>query len=591
MEPAPGATTASPNTDAASVPVRMARAGSAWLGDNTFFVTRRQRVIAYGVVVLAFVLVSAAFWALSWKREIGSENVRMRALVDMGAQAINSYFNTLEKALGAEAAAIMAEGIPRDTGARLAAFKKRFPEFQIVVFTEVGGQNLYSSEPAAGPMPNVGKQPSFMDARERLEKGAVMDIGRPYFGPISKAWVTHLRYGIRDESGTLKYILVAGLYQNRTQEFWRDVPLRPGSWMGLIRDDLYIVSRHPLPPKVQDSIFKAPAAGPLPAHLVGNSFPKSDYVSGINPFTGAATTTLYNRLRDYPLTFYLSQPDAVLFGHWWQASWPTYLLILVILAGAVFTIRWLGHAQVALHEERERRMADLEQLAQSLKDSNQGLEAANAELNAFTYTVSHDLRAPIRAIEGFGALLEERIADTSDDEAKQLLGRVRGSARRMAELIQDLLELSRLSKQELNCQPVDMQAEVRSVVAELDGREHSANIRIGDLPPAVADHILMRQVWVNLIGNAYKYSGFKPAPEIEIGCVDGVYFVRDNGAGFDMQYVDKLFTVFNRLHRESEFPGTGVGLAIVKRIIERHGGRVWGEGSQGTGACFHFTLG
>lgn len=562
-----------------------------WLGNDSILLTRQQRVSAYLMAVLVFLGISASYWFLSWQREIASEQARMRTLVDMGAYAINSYFNTLEKAIGAEATAIMAAGIPADTGQRLAAFKQRFPEFQIVVFTEAGGQNLYSSEPVTGPMPFVGQQPSFMDARDKLAAGAVMDVGRPYFGPISKAWVTHLRYGIRDQSGALKYILVAGLYQSRTQEFWRDVPLRDASGMGIMRDDRYIVARHPLPPGGSDAVFKQAASGLLARHLVDANFPESGEISGVNAFTGINSVNVYKRLRDYPLTFYLTQPERLVLQEWWRTSWPTYLLILVVFIGALLTIRWMGHAQVALHREREQRLADLEGLAESLRQSNAGLETANAELNAFTYSVSHDLRAPIRAIEGFGALLEERMADLPDEEAKHLLGRVRSNARRMAELIQDLLDLSLYSKQEMQREAVDMHAEVLAVIEEIDRDGGQANIRIGDLPIAVVDRILMHQVWINLIGNAYKYSGRTPQPEIEIGWTDGVYFVKDNGAGFDMQYANKLFKVFNRLHRESEFPGTGVGLAIVKRIVERHGGKVWAEARLGEGATFYFKLG
>lgn len=568
-----------------------AAAAKRWLGLDTNLLTRRQRVSAYVIACVVFIAVSASYWFLTWQREIESEHARMRTLVDMGAYAVNSYFKTLEKAIGAEATVIMAAGIPADTGKRLAEFKRRFPEFQIVVFTEADGQNLYSSEPVTGPMPNVGKQPSFADARERLLKGAVMDVGRPYFGPISKAWVTHLRYGIRDENGALKYILVAGLYQTRTQEFWRDVPMRADSGMGLIRDDRYIVARHPIPPGQRENIFKQPANGTLARHLLEANFPESGEVTGVNSFTGLKSTNVYKRLRDYPLTMYLSQPDKLLVNEWWRASWPTYLLILMVFVGALLTIRWMSLAQAALHDERERRMADLERLARSLEESNAGLETANAELNAFTYSVSHDLRAPIRAIEGFGALLEERIGDLPDEEAKHLLGRVRGNARRMAELIQDLLDLSLYSKQEMEREQIDMRAEVETVIEELGRDGGGANIRIGDLPPAVVDRILIHQVWMNLIGNAIKYSGRTAEPAIEIGWRDGAYYVQDNGAGFDMQYADKLFRVFNRLHRESEFPGTGVGLAIVKRIVERHGGTVWADARVGEGATFFFTIG
>ena len=222
------------------------------------------------------------------------------------------------------------------------------------------------------------------------------------------------------------------------------------------------------------------------------------------------------------------------------------------------------------------------------------LEAANKELNGFSYSVSHDLRAPLRAVDGFSRMLEEDYGARLDDEGRRLLAVVRSSTRQMGQLIDDLLAFSRLGRQEPNKGRVDMEQLAREVVAELMPQGSRALVEIGALPPAHADRALLRQVWANLIGNALKYSGKREQPRVWIGAreVDGecVYSVRDNGAGFDMRYADKLFGVFQRLHRAEEFPGTGVGLAIVQRVIGRHGGRVWAESQPGEGACFHFSL-
>jgi len=221
------------------------------------------------------------------------------------------------------------------------------------------------------------------------------------------------------------------------------------------------------------------------------------------------------------------------------------------------------------------------------------LEAVNKDLASFSYSVSHDLRAPLRAVDGYARMLEEDYAARLDEEGRRLLTVVRASAGRMGQLIDDLLAFSRLSRQPLARHPVDTKALVEEVIGEVRG-ESRARIEVGELQAAGGDRALLKQVWVNLISNALKYSSKREAPRVEIGSqVEGeenVYSVRDNGAGFDMRYAAKLFGVFQRLHSQEEFVGTGVGLAIVQRVVTRHGGRVWAEGKPDGGACFYFSL-
>jgi light-regulated signal transduction histidine kinase (bacteriophytochrome) len=224
------------------------------------------------------------------------------------------------------------------------------------------------------------------------------------------------------------------------------------------------------------------------------------------------------------------------------------------------------------------------------------LEAANRELEAFSYSVSHDLRAPLRAVNGFAGIVLEDFSSQLPEEGKRYLERIRNGGQRMGELIDDLLAFSRLSRQSVNRQNVDTAGLVQTVLSELksqwDGRR--IEIKAGELPACHGDPALLKQVWVNLISNAVKYSRGRDPAMVEIGCEQkndkDVYFVRDNGAGFDMQYANKLFGVFQRLHRADEFEGTGVGLAIVQRIVHRHGGAVWAEAEVNRGATFHFTL-
>jgi len=223
------------------------------------------------------------------------------------------------------------------------------------------------------------------------------------------------------------------------------------------------------------------------------------------------------------------------------------------------------------------------------------LEAANKELEAFSYSVSHDLRAPLRAIDGFGGALAEDYGDKLDAEGNRLLGIIRESATQMGQLIDDLLTFSRLGRQEVKASRIDMTALAKGVSEDLkSAAPKEIEIKIGKLPSASGDRSLLHHVFQNLIDNAIKYSRLEKAPVVEIQGrtekSERIYSVRDNGVGFDMKYADKLFAVFQRLHRADEFEGTGVGLALVQRIVHRHGGRVWAEAEVGQGATFHFTL-
>ncbi|GAB4387703.1 MAG: hypothetical protein Kow0025_02770 [Thermodesulfovibrionales bacterium] len=247
--------------------------------------------------------------------------------------------------------------------------------------------------------------------------------------------------------------------------------------------------------------------------------------------------------------------------------------------------------------ERKKADEEIRKLNSELQANVAQLEAANRELEAFAYSVSHDLRAPLRSIDGFSqALLEDR-AETLDPRGKEYLLRVRAAAQRMGLLIDDLLSLSRLSRAEVHPATVNLSAMARTVVSELRRQqpERAVHAVIEDGVTGYGDARLLKVALTNLMGNAWKFTGKKPEARVEFGQLqaDGetAYFVRDNGAGFDQAYAGKLFAPFQRLHLASEFPGTGIGLATVQRVMSRHGGRVWAEGRPGEGATFYFTLG
>jgi PAS domain S-box-containing protein len=257
--------------------------------------------------------------------------------------------------------------------------------------------------------------------------------------------------------------------------------------------------------------------------------------------------------------------------------------------------RWYDVYAFRYGEPKNMQVAILFNDITERKKAEQQLELANKELESFTYSVSHDLRSPIRSLIGYSKILAEDFNEKLGEDGTRILSIIHQSALRMNNLIDDLLKFSKLGKTEMQKSDIDTEKLVQSVLDEMGGSfQHKANVKVNRLPPIYADRPLLTQVWINLIGNALKYSAKKEDPEIEIGAYrendEIIYFVKDNGAGFDMQYGDKLFGVFQRLHRAEEFEGTGVGLSIVKRIIAKHAGRVWAEGKVNEGATFYFSL-
>ena len=246
--------------------------------------------------------------------------------------------------------------------------------------------------------------------------------------------------------------------------------------------------------------------------------------------------------------------------------------------------------------ERKHRDEHVRGLNQELTRRSTELEAINKELEAFSYSVSHDLRAPLRHIAGYAELLQKSASSTLDEKGRRYMATILESAKRMGTLIDDLLGFARIGRAETRESTVSLERLVKEVQSEVCQETEGRNVtwKIGPLPDLYGDRSLLKLVLVNLISNALKFTRMCPKPEIEIGATDGpgsvVVFVKDNGVGFDMKYVNKLFGVFQRLHRAEEFEGTGIGLATVQRIIHRHGGQIWAEGKVGGGATFYLSL-
>jgi two-component system sensor kinase len=232
----------------------------------------------------------------------------------------------------------------------------------------------------------------------------------------------------------------------------------------------------------------------------------------------------------------------------------------------------------------------------ALKERTTELEAANKELESFSYSVSHDLRAPLRAIDGYARMILKKEGDKFDEETMRKFNVIRSNAQMMGQLIDDILTLSRVVKKHLSTSQLEMDAVIREVWKELEtiNPERNMKLTVQDVPVSYGDRTLIKQVYANLLSNAVKFTKYRDPALIETGGYaegnENVYYVRDNGVGFEMEYYDKLFGIFQRLHKPDEFEGTGVGLATVERIVQRHGGRVWAEGKVNEGATFYFTL-
>ncbi|WP_078129593.1 sensor histidine kinase [Leptospira alexanderi] len=274
--------------------------------------------------------------------------------------------------------------------------------------------------------------------------------------------------------------------------------------------------------------------------------------------------------------------------------------VTLLFSGITLNLFFIFLQNWSIYKESQRRQkaeSVLEVSNKNLKTYSERLERSNKDLEAFSYSVSHDLRSPIRGILGFSKILLEDYGTELGEESRRIVNIIIQSSENMGELIDDLLEYSRLGRKEPIFSIVNMQIMVEKILEEMVNYYPDIKMEtiVGDLPPTKGDSGLLKQLLFNLISNSFKYSKKKENPKIEIGSYQNngetVFFVKDNGAGFDMKYQHKLFNIFQRLHHADQFEGTGVGLAIVKRVIERHNGKVWGNSKLNEGACFYFTLG
>ena len=543
---------------------------------------RNIRSAAILLTLLVGIFAVGSSW-LSLREEQTRQVKSLTALAEITAKSMDEYLLGLQSAMNLTAPGALDEQgqyDPARADATVRRLKAAYPELRIVTLARLDGSIIASTEKIVpNSSPTLAAQRSFVAAREeRLRTGnRALTIGRAFFGPISREWIMPLGSGVWDKDGQLKLILGAGLPLAKPQGVWVDAPLPEGAAMGLRRDDGYIQLRYPNPPGTElGSVYNKRATGPLGDYLDKHNYPQRGTVSGNSGVTGNATVFVFRRLAHFPLTFFVADPRSSVLTAWWERVWPTFLLWLLLMLAGSYVYQWALRRQLDWEVEKARQI--------------RMLEAANQELEDFAYTVAHDLKAPVRAIDGHAGIAMEGFGAGMPEGLRHRMLQIRRSALRMAELIDDLLEFSRYSRSALNTRQVDMEKLAREVATDLVPADAGVSLAIGTLPACNADPGLMRVVWTALLSNAVKYSAGVDGPEIEVGFADGHYFVRDNGVGFDMAHYRKLFSVFSRLHGVDEFEGTGAGLAIARRVLERQGGTITAESRPGHGAIFRFTV-
>lgn len=459
----------------------------------------------------------------------------------------------------------------------------------------------------------------------------------PAFGRLTGMAVLQIAYGVRYPTGEPRFVLLASLNLEKYMEARAQAFTLGDAQIALMDGTGTILTWHPRGEKMRAvSIANTPlfqaARGAQGVNVIENEeiagVSRMWVTSSLPDFEDTGLRVLVGVSKDELLAAAdrkLHQSVATLAAVWllvFAGAWALSELAIrrqtarVVAAvsrfgagnfdariGAPYPRGEIGDLMLALDHAFELMKAQREVIQQlnaglerRVAERTAQLEVSIKELEGFTYTVSHDLRAPLRAIDGFSHMLMEDHAAGLDEEAMRLIGIITENSRMMDKLIDDLLEFSRLGRNPLAARAIDMHGLVQDVIGDLrrNGERLPQLVLPGTLPRALGDAALVKQVWVNLLSNAIKFSAGREQPLVEIsGTQQGaecIYSVRDNGAGFDMTYYDKLFGVFQRLHHTMEFAGTGVGLAIVQRIVSRHGGRTWAEGKVGEGAVFYFSL-
>lgn len=546
----------------------------------------------------ALTVVFLIFVYLAWdsyqtiQRELTDSAVsRRHSVVQLAAATLSEKFERLIGINTALASQVQFRRLVEDGEWRKAAEILRnvpsdFPYINRIFLTDRSGTEMADIPALTGA---VGKNFSHRDWYTGLADGWKPYVSRVYTRAAEpQINVFAVSVPIRDMQGAVIGVLVSQINLDGFFDWARGLDIGSGGFLYVVdgQGRLAYHPRYPSQGKIIDfssaPVVQKAIQGESGVMINFNPIEKQERLSAFMPVDHGWAVVVQQ-----PVTLAFAARDRqlnrILFGY---GLILLFCFLVVVLAALMIRQRHQHEEDRRVREELEKRVAE----------RTEELQTVNKELESFSYSVSHDLRSPLRAVEGFSLILEEDYDHILDDEGRRLLAVIQDNARRMHMLIDDLLKFSRLGRQPIKTVTIDMDRLVAEVCEEVIPRGAAASVQVNgeSLPQAPGDRSLLKQVWINLLSNAVKYSSTREESIIEYGGhVDGeeiVYHVRDNGVGFDMQYYDKVFTIFQRLHRDEEFAGTGIGLAIVQRVVNRHGGRVWAESRLGEGSIFYFSL-
>jgi signal transduction histidine kinase len=469
----------------------------------------------------------------------------------------------------------------RELHALLKSQLESVPEVAVLHVTNAMGDHTYSS---LDPVPKINVADRYHFTRNRDDPAAGLVVSPPIVSRTTGQWTVVLARRLNFEDGRFAGIIQVVLNLKYFQQFYRSLDLGPSGLVALYDQELRLAARYPPSEKDMGKVSHLHARAYLDKGIKHASYRAKSSLDGVNRLYS------FRLVDDLPLLVFAGIAEDDYLAEWRRHVWQYGI------GAMVFSLVVLGFGLRQRRAEMTIRQLNAE-LEQRVAARTAQLEAANRELEAFTYSISHNLRAPLRHIDGFIGLLNERTATRLDDESRRYMTTISRAAGDMDALIDDLLSFSQMGRFEMAKARVDLGVLLREVIQELEpeARGRTIDWRIAKLPPVTGDRFMLRIVLLNLISNALKFTQPCPQAEIEIGCqsepeTEIIVSVRDNGVGFDMRYAGKLFGVFERLHGVDEFEGNGIGLAIVKRVVGLHGGRVWAEGRLDQGASFFFTL-
>lgn len=554
--------------------------------------SRVTLIVGFGIAALAGAFLLSYLMWLDYRQVIHAAEATTRNYAAIIETRLDATLRRIEADLDELAARIPPAALDVDAvpvyeamlHPLLAGHLKNFPEVNGLRITDAVGERIYTSDPAGTPRASLGDRTYFRELRG--DPSARFAFSEVLIGRATRRPVIVIGRGIRDGKGAFRGTVFATIDLSHLERLFQSLEIGAGATFSLYRSDTYtqVLRWPPTPTRLN---IPLPQDNPSRGALSGEN-----RIATLNILSSSdGVTRIYSlhRLERFP--FFVASGvsrDAIV------ASWRERALFVALSAlfvgGVVIVLLhrlWRAEGElVTLNLELERRV----------RERTAELENAYKELEAFSYSISHDLRTPLRSISSYARILQSDYAPILNQHGTTMLKRVQDGAKKMGGLIEDLLRLSRVTRVDMSIRDVSLSDLARSIAAEMRSRDPGRNVTVdihADLS-AHGDAGLIAVALENLIGNAWKFTGTRERARIEVGAVehDGTraFFVRDNGVGFDMAHVATLFAPFHRLHSERDFSGSGIGLATVKRIVERHGGRVWAHAVVDEGATFYFTL-